>query len=425
MAQRGPRRAPPILLTMPHYGGTLAAVRCLGEQGISVTIAGDRLLAPARWSRYATRFVHCPVVTSSEQFLEWLLAFGRREPGQVLYPTSDDLAWLFAANLDELGKVFRMYQPAVDTLVTVLDKQRLWNACKAAGLETVPTWFPEDEADVERLADLLPFPLLIKARTQVLRASQTKGVVVRSRSDLLPGYRRFVAENRYLPGGERHFESARKPMLQQFCQEASIAVYSMTGFIDRSGELFAARGAVKLLQRTQPVGLGVCFEAAPLEADLAAGIARLCRAVGHFGVFEVEVLCEEDRRMIIDFNPRFYGQMGFDLRRGLPLALFAWLGACGEDVELRERIRSANLGPDGPATIYCHRVVFEMMLLVRRLAGQMSPAEHHRWRQWLAQHREGAVDASADRHDPLPGVVHTTAELLAGLRALPRVLRQR
>src|SRR5450432_3629117 len=107
--------------------------------------------------------------------------------------------------------------------------------------------------------------------------------------------------------------------------------------------------------------------------------------------------------MVIDFNPRFYGQMGFDLRRGLPLALFAWLGACGEEVELRRRIQAANANADGPATIYCHRVVFEMMLVVRQLAGQMSSAEQRRWREWFAKHREGAVDASAERNDRLPG----------------------
>ena len=368
-----------------------------------------------------------PRVTSSEQFLAWLLEFGRREPETLLYPTSDDLAYLFARQSEQkLDKYFRVYQPMVETLVTVLDKQKLWAACQAAGLETVPSWFPEDEAEVERLADHLPFPLLIKARTQVRRAKgQNKGVVVRSRSDLLPGYRRFLAENQFLPGSDRHFVGAHGPMLQEFCQEASSAVYSVTGFIDCSDELFAARGAVKLLQRTQPVGLGVCFEAAPLESELVAGIRRLCRAIGYFGVFEVEVLCEEDRRMVIDFNPRFYGQMGFDLRRGLPLAMFAWLGACGEEGELRRRIQAANADADGPATIYCHRVIFEMMLLVRQLAGQMPLAEQRRWREWFTKHRERAVDASADRNDRLPGLVHTTAELFAGMRALPRVLRQR
>src|SRR5262249_20169106 len=51
---------PPCLLTMPTYGGTLAAARALGAAGVAVTVAGEGLLAPARWSRSSRRFERCP-----------------------------------------------------------------------------------------------------------------------------------------------------------------------------------------------------------------------------------------------------------------------------------------------------------------------------------------------------------------------------
>jgi hypothetical protein len=147
--------------------------------------------------------------------------------------------------------------------------------------------------------------------------------------------------------------------------------------------------------------------------------------VGHFGVFEVEFLFEGERRTAIDFNARFYGQMGFELRRGLPLPLFAWLGACGEERELRERVLAAAASADGPGAIYCHRVVFELLLLERRLARGAAAAETERWRRWYAENRAGAVDASADSVDWLPGWVHTAAELRAAAGALVRRLRAR
>src|SRR5262245_56308276 len=100
--------APPFLLTMPAYGGTLAAARCLGERGISVIMAGDTFLAPARWSRYVTRWERCPPVLEAGPFLDWILSFGQREPGHVLYPTSDDLAWLFADHRRELSMYFHL-----------------------------------------------------------------------------------------------------------------------------------------------------------------------------------------------------------------------------------------------------------------------------------------------------------------------------
>jgi D-aspartate ligase len=420
----GPVEKPPILLTMPNYGGTLAAARCLGERGIPVAVAGDEFLAPARWSRHTRRWLKCPPVGEADAFLDWLLDFGRREPGHVLYPTSDDTAFLFAGNAAALTKHFRMYQPGVDVLVRLLDKKLLWGACREAGLDTVPTWFPEGENELEIVAREASFPVLIKARTQVRRAWQNKGIVVRSGDELLPSYRAFVAGDRYLDGLEPHFRGVTRPTVQQFCAEAASAVHSVTGFIDRTGERFAARASSKVLQRTRPVGLGLCFEAVPLDPALAQAVQRLCRRVGYFGVFEVEFLCQGDKRMAIDFNPRFYGQMGFDARRGLPLPWFAWLAAAGREDELGTAVDAAAVAPDGPASIYCHRLIFELLLLAEGLAGRMPADERRRWKQWYADHRAGAVDASADRRDWLPGLVHSAAELWAGARALPRVLLQ-
>ena len=39
-----------------------------------------------------------------QRFMDWLLRFGEREPGHVLYPTSDDLAYLFAQRAAEIGR---------------------------------------------------------------------------------------------------------------------------------------------------------------------------------------------------------------------------------------------------------------------------------------------------------------------------------
>ena len=116
---------PPFLLTMPTYGGTLAAARCLGERGVRVTMAGDAFLAPARWSRYVTRWVKAPPVLEAERFFDWLMEFGRKEPGHVLYPTCDDLAWLFANRATELAEYYELYSPKVETILRLLDKKAL------------------------------------------------------------------------------------------------------------------------------------------------------------------------------------------------------------------------------------------------------------------------------------------------------------
>jgi len=410
----------PFLLTMPRYGGTLAAVRSLGRHGIPVTVAADELMAPARWSRHATRVVRCPPPGDASRFLDWLLRFGEREPRHALYATSDDLAFMFASNASELSKRFDLYQPPVETVVRVLDKKALSRACDSIGLSQLPMWFPRDESDISRLAREATFPVLIKARTQVLRADQTKGIVVERPEDLLAGYRSFIARHGYLPGLEPHFAEVTQPMVQ-YVPAGSQRVYSITGFVDRSGSLLAARASVKVLQRTRPVGLGVCFETATVDSALAESVARLCRAVGYFGVFEVEFVREGGTSMVIDFNPRFFGQMGFDAARGLHLAAFAYHAARGNEEALRNLTAEAASATGG-ATIHTHRFLFEGLLLLERFAGSLSSGDYARWRQWYAHNRATASDATADRADRLPSLVHAANETWSGLRALPRML---
>ena len=212
-------------------------------------------------------------------------------------------------------------------------------------------------------------------------------------------------------------------MVQRYFPRAAESIYSITGFIDETGELFAARAAVKVFQRTRPVGLGLAFAAAPLDLELAGTVARLCRVLGYFGVFEVEFVRADGRRMVIDFNPRFYGQMAFDVARGLPLPLLAWHAARGDRRALAEGIAGARRAPDDGAAIYCHRFVFELALAAQRLSGSMTRAERDRWREWYHRHRSRAVDASADARDWLPGLVHAAAEVAPGLRALGGVIR--
>jgi D-aspartate ligase len=289
------------------------------------------------------------------------------------------------------------------------------------GLARPPTWFPDDQSDLSAIEREATFPVILKARTQVHRLAQTKGIVVDHPSLLLAGYRKFLAGHRYSPGLEPHFHGATQPMVQRYFPAGGQRIYSVTGFIDREGNVLAARAAVKVLQRTKPVGLGVCFEAAELDPGLAEAVARLCREVGHFGVFEVEFVREGGESMVIDFNPRFYGQMGFDAARGLPLAVFVYHAARGDTTALRALAAQAASSTGG-ATIYTHHFIFELLLLVERLGGSMSSADHARWRDWYARNQGSAADASADSGDRLPGLIHTASEAWSGLRALPRVL---
>jgi D-aspartate ligase len=406
----------PALLTMPGYGGTLAAVRCLGRAGIPVTVASVGSGEPAAWSRWTTRRVRCPRPSDPQRFMDWLLRFGDREPGHVLYPTSDDLAYLFARRASEIRRSFLVYQPPASTVLALLDKKSLLLAARRSGIESAATWFPDDDGALERIAREARFPLLIKPRTQLMWPTLHKGTRVDRPQDLLHMYSAYLRTRRHSPALLAERPDVARPMLQEYHSEAEEQIESVAGFINASGETFVARAATKVLQQPRRLGIGVCFEDAPLEPAAAGAIAALCRDTGYCGVFEAEFIRSADRRLLIDFNPRYYNQMGFEIARGLPLPLLVHAAACGDEPRLRAAALRTRAPHEGEAQAYCHRSAMAMIVGAQRLSGRMGARDVQRWRAWAARHHDRAIDPVFDPEDKLPGLLATARQLGQAMR---------
>ncbi|MDO8834353.1 MAG: hypothetical protein Q7V01_02100 [Vicinamibacterales bacterium] len=401
-----------ILLLGADYYGTLAAVRTLGRRGIRVTVADEHRHARAMWSRYAAETAVHPPLGDPAALIEWLLAWGGAHPGTVLYPTNDHLAWLFARYRDVLGPVFQMHSPSADAVIALLDKQRLHEACASAdvGIE-VPRTFSlraADGTDVDGAT--LPFPLLLKPRTQVLLESGIKGVLVADRDQLASGlarFRRLVSFNRELSD---RYPDVGEPLLQEYLAAAETAIVSVSGYVDAQGHV-VARGAQKVLQRPRRLGIGLCFEGRPVDPVLVGKIGALCRRVGYFGTFEAEFIADGERRLLIDFNPRFYSQMAFDIDRGLDLPLIVWHAARNDRPALSAELAAARSWMPTGHEAYSHTSMLALVLTAQRLSGRMSAADARRWRAWHAQRRGTLTDAVRDASDRRPAVVDAAAWL--------------
>lgn len=391
----------PILLTNADYYGTLAAARNLGRAGVPVTIAEPRMLAPARWSRFATRRERCPEVGTHERFVEWLLDFGRRNPGHVLYPTSDDVAWLCSAYRSALAEYYHMFQPPAKALRQLLNKRELFAACTVVGLDAPRSFFPECDEDLHGVVERAAFPLLLKPATQVLLRGHGKGILVATPEQLAPAYHAFQRSHVASPLVTAWLPGAERPMLQAYHREATERIYSVAGFIDRTGWRVVAAASRKILQRPRKLGIGLCFEDAALEPELLDGISALCRLVGYYGVFEVEFIEVGGRKLLIDFNPRFYSQMAFECSRGLPLPLLAYEAALGHTDALSAAETSSPLS----GRVYTHRMILELLTRGQQLTGRMERSETERWRNWRRANSERTTDAVLDRDDWLPALV--------------------
>lgn len=393
-----------VLLLAADYYGTLAAARCYGAAGFHVTMADESPRARFLRSRHAAAKEIHPPIADVPAFLDWLVRFGERHPGTFLYPPNDNLAWLFAREHERLSKIYSMYSPSESAVITLLDKKRLRDACLApdVGIEGPLTEAQNEGEPPADLAARLRFPVLVKPRTQVFLASGFKGSIVRGPHELAPMLARFTEQAALHPVLTSRYPELLTPIVQEYLAVAEGHILSVSGFVTDDGRA-VARSAMKVLQRPPRVGIGLCFESRPVERALVDKLVALCRTIGYHGVFEAEFIVDGDRRLLIDFNPRFYSQMAFDVARGMPLPLLAWHAGRGEREALDDALARATGWRSQGNEIYVHKTMFDLALTLNRLTGQMSKDVVQHWRDWYAQHPE-VTDAVRDSTDPAPAI---------------------
>lgn len=403
----------PTLLLMAEYTGTLAAARCISAHGASVTIATSTLFAPSRWSRAVTRTVSCPDFASGPTpVVEWLLAFGASNTKHVLYPTSDEMAWLLAHFREELSPHFHLYSPQAETLRTLLDKRRLHEAAARAGIASPRTWHPQQESE---LAGILQETgaCLIKPRTQTFFSTHAKGELAGSLQQLTHLWRRY-RRMAYADEITGEIDDVGFPMIQEYLPQASRSVVSISGFAIRSGQIIDTRASRKVLQMPAQAGVGLCFETADVDQALIQKLSQLCRDIGYYGVFEAEFIRHDGQDLLIDFNPRYFAQVGFDIARGMHLPWLAQLCATGSENLATGFVEARALA--ARPSYFAHGFALRWNLLAGMLLGKITREQRRQWRGWLAARPERYADAIADVNDRAPGLVSAAATVWDSLR---------
>jgi predicted ATP-grasp superfamily ATP-dependent carboligase len=395
-----PQELPPVLLTTANYNGTLAAVRNLGRAGIRVTTADPARFAVSAWSKYVSTRVQCPPVRDSGRFLDWLFAFGAANDKHVLLPTSDDTAWLYSLHRERLAQHFHIASPPIDVVYGLLNKATMYEDAVLAGLNVPRTWFPNGVNDLERCKREARFPVVIKPRTQVLFRTQSKGAYVQTPEDL-DRYYAVIADQPHEPDLLRLDACASLPMVQEFHAEAARGIYNISAYVHR-GHVCGLRAARKLLQQPRRLGIGVCFEEEAVVPELAQGLERLAARTRFSGVFEAEFIQTDSKHVLIDFNPRFYNQMAFDIARGLPLPLLAYYDAIGDGRLFRDLSSTIAVNPPPVGRVFVDLIALRTLLSVQRLSGVLSREEKQHWTDWYKSNRDRCTYAYVDSADRLP-----------------------
>lgn len=394
------RGSAPALLTDGNFLGTLAAARDLGRHRIEVTLAEAARRTITARSRYVAREVRSPPLAAPQDWVEWMLAFGGREPGHVLFATSDDVCWLVGWHRDEFARRFRLYQPPGAVSYELLNKRRLYEHCRTLGIDQPEQWtVAEALAEPGRLA----YPVLLKPRTQAGIRANPKGLVCEGPQALQRMLARAARAFGYQPAMLQYDAHVCELIVQAFHDGPQQHVYSLAGFYAPEHDLYLVRASAKVVQHPMRVGVGLCFESRPVDPSLARQVRALFDRIGYFGPFEVEFIRlppPADRSLLIDVNPRFYGQMGFEIARGLPIARLCHAAATGDRDTVAALAAQAAQAADRPRR-FRDAWLLRLYATTHLLSGNVSPAQWRAWMRW-SQDRDDAQDAVLAQDDEGP-----------------------
>lgn len=397
-----------VLLTHGTYLGTLAAARLLGRAGHRVTVADPGSPSPAARSRHVAGSVRCPEPLDFNATADWLEAFGRAHPGTLLYPCSDDMAWVMAAHQARLVPHYVMLQPSLDAIDTLLNKQRLYTLCDTLGIATPETRYPDSEAQLEATVGELQGQWLVKPKTQIGLAIKRKACIAEAGPALIAAYRGFRSDFRYVDAIVDHDPALRWPMLQRFDPAASTQTISIAGFRSRDGRQFHVLSSQKVLQFPIRIGIGLCFDPVAVDPRLADSVRRICEATGYFGAFEVEFIrSARGSDLLMDFNPRYYGQMQMEISRGLPVPTLVACDASGLPLPALGVPRALRIA---------HRWQLWLVMTTQALAGRITWSERRRWLDRTRPDDPEVIDSVHDPDDPAPSRAHTRTQVLSYLR---------
>lgn len=390
-------------LTKTHAHGPLAILlgngsvndlsfaRSLGRRGVpTLMLASKQLLGS--YTRFGL-VVGMPAV--EERAAEWMelldLVASRVATPAVLFATADPHCIWVARQAERLHRSFRFLLPSAETVERIINKREQYAVAEAAGVKIPKTFYPESVADVERLADTLSYPVILKPHQAHLgreRLRNRKVLVLNSPSELRSAY------VQYADGGSF--------MIQDVIPGGDDALFSYSAYWDEDGREQAWLTRQKLRQYPPTFGDGSCQRTvdAPAVADLSR---RLLRAFNYRGLVGVEFKWDvrDKTYRLMEINARTVSGNQLAISAGIDFPWIAYRHLAG--------FNDAPTPPFQTQVQYVNEEWDIQAFWALRKAGRLT------FWSWLSSLRGTKAWALSAVDDPMP--------LLAGIwRIIPRLL---
>jgi predicted ATP-grasp superfamily ATP-dependent carboligase len=313
-----------VFVTDGHWRKTLAAVRALGQNRIRVTVGESTLLSMAAFSRYChKRTVYPSPRLSPDKFLEFIRDLLTKKSFRMLLPMEEDTAYLLSGHLDTFSRLTYLPIPPKDKLTRVRNKANVIRLAEKLGIPVPQTWHIQDLSQLDGIADMLPYPVVIKPQI----SSGAVGVAY-------PKNQRELKETYQTIHQQFPF-----PIIQEFIPREGSG-YGASFLFDEQSCLKA--GFVHKRLREYPVTGGASTLRVSIRHDDIYDMARtLLEKIGWVGVAMVEFKVDprDGLPKLMEINPRFWGSLSLAIHAGVNFPLLLHKMAMGEHFDPVEKYR--------------------------------------------------------------------------------------
>jgi predicted ATP-grasp superfamily ATP-dependent carboligase len=316
---------PAIVLCQTVTG--IATVRALAQCGVEVHACLFRRNDPVRYSRYAIKVPCYDLLHDGPALVRFLIGYAAKfKTRPVVFPTGDAHALLLAKHAAELNPHCRIWQLPHGELGRIVNKDRLYEAAREAGVPTVPGISAPTFEELLDWSKQHAGPYILKPSYEGVSSCnlRAKNLIVAGREQLLSYVRAHGAQSlvvqRVLRGGDGN-------------------IFDCYGLCDRNGRVVTLTSHRRIRQEPPDFGATGCGEIPaslpPREEELLfAATERLFRKVRYHGIFGIEWLREQTTGnfYLIDFNARPFLTIGHLHDCGVNLPLLAHKDLTGQSL---------------------------------------------------------------------------------------------
>jgi len=301
----------------------LCVVRSLGKRGVPVTAASDADRSLGALSRYSENAVsHRPPAEAPAAFVDQLVGVLAAGDYFAVIPVNDATTKVVSqrkAQLEATGTTVAV--PDWEQAKLAYDKARTFELAESLSVPTPSTRAPDSLSDVERLADDISYPVVVKSRSKYVHDSAGRLHLHRVGDDsyadgpaeLVSTYRDVLARNDHL--------DAVPPLVQEYVPGETTTTVGLA-----EDGAFRAWFQERRLRTTPASGGNSTVITGMRDPKMRDHAAEVVAALDWTGPIQVEFMrTPDDEYYLIEVNGRYWGSVPLAVDSGVDVP---WLHLC-------------------------------------------------------------------------------------------------